>query len=76
LTTELSGSLQLDAVWEQQKELVAKTIPKRGNSSQVVAAPKEASQKACMKPSNDVEAQSWNRYLCKEALNGYHSKGW
>ncbi|OAQ73933.1 dsp1-1-like protein [Pochonia chlamydosporia 170] len=77
LATELTESLRLNLVWErQQKKFGGKALLKRRHTSQDVANLKQYPQKACMKPSEDVEAHSWNQYFSKEALNGYHSKGW
>jgi hypothetical protein len=77
LATELTESLRLNLVWErQQKKLTSKAMLKRRHTSQDVANLRQYPQKACMKASEDVEAHSWNQYFSKEALNGYHSKGW
>lgn len=77
LATELTESLRLNLVWErQQKKLASKAMLKRRHTSQDVANLKQYPQKVCMKASEDVEAHSWNQYFSKEALNGYHSKGW
>ncbi|KAG8423676.1 hypothetical protein J3458_000551 [Metarhizium acridum] len=77
LATELTESLRLNLVWErQQKKLGSKAMLKRRHTSQDVANLKQYPQKACIKASEDVEAHSWNQHFSKEALNGYHSKGW
>ncbi|TWU73099.1 hypothetical protein ED733_004479 [Metarhizium rileyi] len=77
LATELTESLRLNLVWErQQKKLTSKAMLKRRHTSQDVANLRQYPQKACIKASEDVEAHSWNQYFSKEALNGYHSKGW
>ncbi|KHO01817.1 uncharacterized protein MAM_00818 [Metarhizium album ARSEF 1941] len=77
LATELTESLRLNLVWErQQKKLTSKAMLKRRHTSQDVANLNQYPQKACIKASEDAEAHSWNQYFSKEALNGYHSKGW
>ncbi|GAO17585.1 uncharacterized protein UV8b_07157 [Ustilaginoidea virens] len=77
LATELTESLRRHLLWErQQKTLTVKAALKRRHTSHDVANLKQYPDKVCMKPSEDVEARSWNQYFSKEALNGYHSKGW
>lgn len=77
LATELTESLRRHLLWErQQKSSTANAVLKRRHTSHDVANLKQYPEKACMKPSEDAEASSWNQYFSKEALNGYHSKGW
>lgn len=77
LATELTESLRRHLLWErQQKTLTAKASLKRRHTSHDVANLKQFPDKVCMKPTEDVEARSWNQFFSKEALNGYHSKGW
>ncbi|GAB0134440.1 hypothetical protein EsDP_00002813 [Epichloe bromicola] len=77
LATELTESLRRHLLWErQQKTMTAKASLKRRHTSHDVANLRQYPDRVCLKPSEDVEARSWNQYLSKEALNGYHSKGW
>lgn len=77
LATELTESLRRHLLWErQQKSSTANAVLKRRHTSQDVANLRQFPEKAYMKPSEDVDASSWNQYFAKDALNGYHSKGW
>lgn len=77
LATELTESLRRNLLWErQQKTSTANAVLKRRHTSQDVANLQQFPNKACIKESEDVNASSWNQYFSKEALNGYHSKGW
>ncbi|KAK2594047.1 hypothetical protein QQS21_008232 [Conoideocrella luteorostrata] len=77
LATELTESLRRNLLWErQQKTMTAQASLKRRHTSHDVANLKQYPDQVCMKASEDVEARSWNQYFSKEALNGYHSKGW
>ena len=76
LATELTESLRRHLLWErQQKSSTANAVLKRRHTSHDVANLKQYPEKACMKDTED-DATSWNQYFSKEALNGYHSKGW
>ncbi|KAL3953352.1 hypothetical protein ACCO45_013295 [Purpureocillium lilacinum] len=76
LATELTESLRRHLLWErQQKSSTANAVLKRRHTSHDVANLKQYPEKACMKDTED-DSTSWNQYFSKEALNGYHSKGW
>ncbi|UNI17957.1 hypothetical protein JDV02_004261 [Purpureocillium takamizusanense] len=76
LATELTESLRRHLLWErQQKSSTANAVLKRRHTSHDVANLKQYPEKACMKDKED-DTTSWNQYFSKEALNGYHSKGW
>lgn len=76
LATELTESLRRHLLWErQQKSSTANAVLKRRHTSHDVANLKQFPERACLKKSED-DATSWNQYFSKEALNGYHSKGW
>lgn len=77
LATELTESLRRHLLWErQQKSSTANAVLKRRHTSHDVANLKQYPERACMKQSEDANANSWNQYFTKEANNGYHSKGW
>lgn len=77
LATELTESLRRHLLWErQQKSSTANAVLKRRHTSHDVANLRQYPEKSCIKPSEDVNASSWNQYFSKEASNGYHSKGW
>ena len=77
LATELTESLRRSLLWERkQKSSTANAVLRRRHTSHDVANLKQYPEKACMKATEDAEANSWNQYFAKEALNGYHSKGW
>ncbi|PHH86924.1 hypothetical protein CDD83_9573 [Cordyceps sp. RAO-2017] len=77
LATELTESLRRHLLWErQQKSSTANAVLKRRHTSHDVANLKQFPEKACMKKGEDDDGASWNQYFSKEALNGYHSKGW
>lgn len=76
LATELTESLRRHLLWErQQKSSTANAVLKRRHTSHDVANLKQFLEKPCLKKEED-DATSWNQYFSKEALNGYHSKGW
>lgn len=77
LATELTESLRRHLLWErQQKTSTANAVLKRRHTSHDVANLKQFPDKPCMKETEDGNAGSWNQYLNRDALNGYHSKGW
>ncbi|RKK74094.1 hypothetical protein BFJ71_g17323 [Fusarium oxysporum] len=77
LATELTESLRRHLLWERQvKSSTANAVLKRQHTSHDVADLKQYPEKPCMKKSEDVNASSWNQYFSKEAIDGYHSKGW
>ncbi|PFH58721.1 hypothetical protein XA68_13303 [Ophiocordyceps unilateralis] len=76
LATELTESLRRHLLWErQQKSSTVNAVLKRRHTSHDVAHLRQFPEKPCMK-NEDEDGISWNKYLTKEALNGYHSKGW
>ncbi|RCI15823.1 hypothetical protein L249_2775 [Ophiocordyceps polyrhachis-furcata BCC 54312] len=76
LATELTESLRRHLLWErQQKSSTANAVLKRRHTSHDVANLRQFPERPCMK-NEDEDGTSWNKYLTKEALNGYHSKGW
>ncbi|WKT54316.1 Protein of unknown function DUF3295 [Fusarium oxysporum f. sp. vasinfectum] len=77
LATELTESLRRHLLWQRQvQSSTANAVLKRQHTSHDVADLKQYPEKPCMKKSEDVNASSWNRYFSKEAIDGYHSKGW
>ncbi|KND88186.1 Uncharacterized protein TOPH_07224, partial [Tolypocladium ophioglossoides CBS 100239] len=77
LATELTESLRRHLLWErQQKTSTANAVLKRRHTSHDVANLRQFPEKPCMKDGDKDDATSWNQYFSKEALNGYHSKGW
>ncbi|PNY24036.1 Uncharacterized protein TCAP_06024, partial [Tolypocladium capitatum] len=77
LATELTESLRRHLLWErQQKTSTANAVLKRRHTSHDVANLRQFPEKPCMKDGDKDDAASWNQYFSKEALNGYHSKGW
>ena len=75
LATELTESLRRHLLWErQQKSSTANAVLKRRHTSQDVANLKQYPEKACMK--EDDDSNTWNQFFSKDALDGYHSKGW
>ncbi|RDA88072.1 hypothetical protein CP532_5303, partial [Ophiocordyceps camponoti-leonardi (nom. inval.)] len=76
LATELTESLRRHLLWErQQKSSTANAVLKRRHTSHDIANLRQFPERPCMK-NEDEDGTSWNKYLTKEALNGYHSKGW
>ncbi|XP_044716254.1 uncharacterized protein HRG_10428 [Hirsutella rhossiliensis] len=77
LATELTESLRRHLLWErQQKSSTANAVLKRRHTSHDVANLKQFPEKPCLKKAEDDDATSWNQYFSREALHGYHSKGW
>ncbi|KAG6009863.1 hypothetical protein E4U21_000965 [Claviceps maximensis] len=77
LATELTESLRRHLLWERQhKDMTVKAALRRRHTAHDVANLKQFPDKVCLKPSEDVEARSWNQNFCRETMNGYHSKGW
>ncbi|KAF5121001.1 hypothetical protein E5D57_013337 [Metarhizium anisopliae] len=77
LATELPESLRLNLAWErQQKKLASKARLKRRHTSQDVANLQQYPQRACVKPSEDVEIFGWDEFFLMGTFNGYHFKGW
>ncbi|EFY94261.1 DUF3295 domain protein [Metarhizium robertsii] len=77
LATELTESLRLNLIWErQQKRSVSKAMLKRRHTSQDVANLQQYPQRACVKPSEDVEIFGWDEFFLMGTFNGYHFKGW
>lgn len=77
LATELTESLRRHLLWErQQKSSTANAVLKRRHTSHDVPNLKQFPEKPCLKKGEEDDAACWNQYFCKEALNGYHSKGW
>lgn len=77
LATELTESLRRHLLWERsQKSSTVNAVLKRRHTSHDVANLRQFPEKACIKKDEDEDGNSWNKYLSKEALNGYHSKGW
>lgn len=76
LATELTESLRRHLLWErQQKSSTANAVLKRRHTSHDVAHLKQYPERSYMKD-GEGDAASWNQYFSKDALNGYHSKGW
>lgn len=84
LATELTESLRRHLLWERQhKSSTANAVLKRRHTSLDVANLKQYPEKAYM-PKDDAaknndeanNASSWNQYLEREALGGYHAQGW
>ena len=77
LSTELTESLRRHLLWERsQKSSTANAVLKRRHTSHDVANLKQYPERVHMTRDTDVNASSWNRYINRDALNGYHSKGW
>ncbi|EXL65958.1 hypothetical protein FOPG_17846 [Fusarium oxysporum f. sp. conglutinans race 2 54008] len=77
LETELPESLRRYLLRKrQQKSSTANAALKRRHTSHDVANLKQYPEKTCMKKSEDVNANSWNRSFSKEASDGCHFKGW
>ncbi|KAI0133641.1 hypothetical protein BJ170DRAFT_590658 [Xylariales sp. AK1849] len=83
LATELTESLRRHLLWERQhKSSTANAVLKRRHTSHDVANLKQYPEKAYMGRGNTDEskeepnASSWNQYLEREELGGYHAQGW
>lgn len=83
LATELTESLRRHLLWERQhKSSTANAVLKRRHTSHDVANLKQYPEKSYMgkdqgQATNDeVNASSWNQYLERADLNGYHAQGW
>lgn len=82
LATELTESLRRHLLWERQhKSSTANAVLKRRHTSHDVANLKQYPEKAYMgkddaQRKEEANASSWNQYLEREALGGYHAQGW
>jgi len=77
LSTELTESLRRHLLWERsQKSSTANAVLKRRHTSHDVANLRQYPERVHMSKDTDVNANSWNQYLTRDAWNGYHSKGW
>ncbi|KAK8013557.1 hypothetical protein PG991_009150 [Apiospora marii] len=78
---ELTESLRRQLLWErQQKTSTANAVLKRRHTSHDVANLKQYPEKVCMKKTEETQeepnATSWNQYLERDAVGGYHAQGW
>ncbi|KAK8045265.1 hypothetical protein PG993_005289 [Apiospora rasikravindrae] len=78
---ELTESLRRQLLWErQQKTSTANAVLKRRHTSHDVANLKQYPEKVYMKPEEETKeepnATSWNQYLERDAVGGYHAQGW
>jgi len=77
LSTELTESLRRHLLWERsQKSSTVNAVLKRRHTSHDVANLKQYPERVHMTCETDVNSSSWNQYINRDALNGYHSKGW
>ncbi|KAK7928449.1 hypothetical protein PG985_005447 [Apiospora marii] len=81
LHNELTESLHRQLLWErQQKTSTANAVLKRRHTSHDVANLKQYPEKVCMKKTEETQeepnATSWNQYLERDAVGGYHAQGW
>ncbi|KAK8096394.1 uncharacterized protein PG998_014262 [Apiospora kogelbergensis] len=71
---ELTKSLRRQLLWErQQKTSTANAVLRRRHTSHDVANLKQYPEKVYM---NKANATSWNQYLERGAVGGYHAQGW
>ncbi|KAK6083736.1 hypothetical protein SCUP234_03595 [Seiridium cupressi] len=83
LATELTESLRRHLLWERQhKSSTANAVLKRRHTSHDVANLKQYPEKSYMgkeegqTSTEEPNASSWNQYLERDALGGYHAQGW
>ncbi|KAH8666652.1 hypothetical protein BX600DRAFT_277043 [Xylariales sp. PMI_506] len=82
LATELTESLRRHLLWERQhKSSTANAVLKRRHTSHDVANLKQYPEKAYMgRDTSDIREEpnpsSWNQYLERDELGGYHTQGW
>lgn len=83
LATELTESLRRHLLWERQhKSSTANAVLKRRHTSHDVANLKQYPEKSYMgkaqgqAATEEANAGSWNQYLERDALGGYHAQGW
>ncbi|KAK8038400.1 hypothetical protein PG994_015167 [Apiospora phragmitis] len=81
LHRELTESLRRQLLWErQQKTSTANAVLKRRHTSHDVARLKQYPKKAYMDKAEETKeepnATSWNQYLERDAVGGYHAQGW
>ncbi|KAK7972454.1 hypothetical protein PG988_006588 [Apiospora saccharicola] len=78
---ELTESLRRQLLWErQQKTSTANAVLKRRHTSHDVANLKQYPEKVYMKKTEETKEEpnttSWNQYLERDAVGGYHAQGW
>ncbi|KAK8011747.1 X-Pro dipeptidyl-peptidase [Apiospora arundinis] len=78
---ELTESLRRQLLWErQQKTSTANAVLKRRHTSHDVANLKQYPEKVYMDKAEETNgepnATSWNQYLERDAVGGYHAQGW
>ncbi|KAK7991828.1 hypothetical protein PG996_013160 [Apiospora saccharicola] len=78
---ELTESLRRQLLWErQQKTSTANAVLKRRHTSHDVANLKQYPEKVYMNKTEETQeepnATSWNQYLERDAVGGYHAQGW
>ncbi|KAK7937595.1 uncharacterized protein PG986_014463 [Apiospora aurea] len=77
---ELTESLRRQLLWErQQKTSTADAVLKRRHTSHDVANLKQYPEEPFVKAGETKEepnATSWNQYLERDAVGGYHAQGW
>ncbi|KAK7928729.1 hypothetical protein PG985_005727 [Apiospora marii] len=78
---ELTESLRRQLLWErQQKTSTANAVLKRRQTSHDMANLKQYPEKVYMnktkKNNEEPNATSWNQYLERDAVGGYHAQGW
>ncbi|KAK8014535.1 hypothetical protein PG990_007831 [Apiospora arundinis] len=78
---ELTESLRRQLLWErQQKTSTANAVLKRRHTSHDVANLKQYPEKVYMNKTEETNeepnATSWNQYLERDAVGGYHAQGW
>lgn len=90
LATELTESLRRHLLWERQhKSSTANAVLKRRHTSHDVANLKQYPEKAYMgkapttttttnntQNTDEPNSSSWNQYLERDAIGGYHAQGW
>jgi hypothetical protein len=77
LSTELTESLRRHLLWERsQKSSTANAVLKRRHTSHDVANLRQYPERVHMPRDADANAGSFDQYINRDALNGYHSKGW
>ena len=78
---ELTKSLRRQLLWErQQKTSTANAVLRRRHTSHDVANLKQYPEKVYMNKDEETNeepnATSWDQYLERDAVGGYHAQGW
>ncbi|KAK6860951.1 hypothetical protein PG995_004587 [Apiospora arundinis] len=78
---ELTESLRRQLLWErQQKTSTANAVLRRRHTSHDVANLKQYPEKVYMNKDEETNeepnATSWDQYLERDAVGGYHAQGW